>query len=198
MKNNIIKNIIGLICFTLVFSIISPRLAKANEHQDLQINGSFSQEEVIIEQEIVNETDGETDGINQDLGGPRINLEDEIQIEPRIAPLIPLLATVTIRYGVPFLARTASKKIVYVSKHAAEQAVDRKITGKMIDDALSNGTKYVDGWSGERIAWLENESENKRTAVLLKKGTDEIDTVYNQKSKKLKWLKSTWQYVGDK
>lgn len=42
----------------------------------------------------------------------------------------------------------------------------------MIDDALSNGTKYVDGWSGERISWLENEFEfefeNKRTAVLLK------------------------------
>ncbi|MEK4091741.1 hypothetical protein [Viridibacillus sp. FSL H8-0110] len=197
MKNKIIKNIIGLICFALVFSIISPSLAKASETQDLQINDSFSQE-VINEQEIVNETDGETDGINQDLDGPRINLEDEIQIESRIAPLIPLLATVTIRYGVPFLARTASKRIVYVSKHAAEQAVDRKITGKMIDDALSNGVKYVDGWSGERIAWLENESENKRTAVLLKKGTDEIDTVYNQKSKKLKWLKSTWQYVGDK
>ncbi|MFF2175971.1 hypothetical protein ACFVT8_05835 [Lysinibacillus sp. NPDC058147] len=53
----------------------------------------------------------------------------------------------------------------------------------MIDDALSNGTKYVDGWSGERISWLENEFENKRTAVLLKKGTDEIDTVYKQKSK---------------
>ncbi|MGE7111978.1 hypothetical protein [Lysinibacillus sp. NPDC047702] len=67
-----------------------------------------------------------------------------------------------------------------------------------MDDALSNGAKYVDGWSGERIAWLENESENKRTAVLLKKDTDEIDTVYNQKAKKLKWLKSTWQYVGDK
>ncbi|MEB2280068.1 hypothetical protein LAV73_08645 [Lysinibacillus xylanilyticus] len=197
MKNNIIKNIIGLICFTLVFSIISPSFAKASEPQNLQINDSFSQE-VINEQEIVNETDGETDGINQDLGGPRINLEDEIQIEPRIAPVIPLLATVTIRYGVPFLARTASKRIVYVTKHAAEQAVDRKITGKMIDDALSNGTKYVDGWSGARIAWLENESENKRTAVLLNKDTDEIDTVYNQKSKKLKWLKSAWQYVGDK
>ncbi len=41
LKNNIIKNIIGLICFTLVFSIISPSLAKASEPQDLQINDSI-------------------------------------------------------------------------------------------------------------------------------------------------------------
>jgi len=34
-------------------------------------------------------------------------------------------------------------------------------------------------------------------AVLLNKNTDVIDTVYNQKEKKLKCLKSNWQYQGD-
>ncbi|MGE7998522.1 hypothetical protein ACQKOF_07570 [Lysinibacillus sp. NPDC093190] len=189
MKNNIIKNIIGLICFTLIFSIISPSLAKASEPQGLQINDSFSQE-VINEQEIVNETDG----INQDLGGPRINLEDEIQIEPRIAPLIPLLAGVAIRSGISFIARTSTGAVVKVSEHAAKRAVERKITGKMIDDALTNGTKYVDLLSGERVAWNEN---GNNVAVLLNKNSDEIDTVYDEDGKKLKWWKSSWKYVGN-
>jgi len=203
LKNNIFRNIIGLICFTLIFSIVSPSFAFASEPEDLQINDSFNQEinyeqEINNEQEIINETDGETDGetdvINQDLGGPRIDLEDEIQIESRIAPVIPLLATVTIRYGVPFLAKTASKRIVYVSKHATEQAIDRKITAKMIDKALTDGEKYVDGFSGARISW---DQSGNGIAVLLKKNSDEIDTVYPEDHKKLKWLKSSWKYVGD-
>lgn len=66
-----------------------------------------------------------------------------------------------------------------------------------VDEALTKGSKYVDGWSGERIGWLEGASLNQRTAVLLNKNTDVIDTVYNQKEKKLKWLKSNWQYKGD-
>lgn len=193
MKNKIIKNIIGLICFTLVFGIISPSLAKASETQDLQINDSFSQE-VINEQEIVNETDGETDGINQDLDGPRINLEDEIQIESRIAPLIPLLAGVVIRSGVSFVARTSTGHVVRVTEHAAKRAVERKITGKMIDQSLAKGTKYVDALSGERVTWAGN---GNKVAVLLKKNTDVIDTVYDEDSKKLKWFQSSWQYVGD-
>ncbi|MGE7840558.1 hypothetical protein ACQKNX_07180 [Lysinibacillus sp. NPDC093712] len=200
LKKNCVKSFVAFICFVLAFTMISPNLAKANEYQDLQLNNSF--QETTIGNELENDSIIRLD-TNQDLDVPfnELNNPDvliDAELQPFIAPVIPLLAAVTIRYGVPFLAKTASKRIVYVSKHAAEQAYDRGITGKMMDDALSNGTKYVDGWSGERIAWLENESENNRTAVLLKKVTDEIDTVYNQKSKKLKWLKSTWQYVGDK
>jgi len=58
MKNNLIKSIIGLICFTLVFSIISPSLAQATESQDLQINNSFSQETLVdneIDKEEIND-----------------------------------------------------------------------------------------------------------------------------------------------
>ncbi|GAB0171810.1 DUF4258 domain-containing protein [Lysinibacillus sp. CTST325] len=197
MKNNLIKSIIGLIFFTLVFSIISPSLAKASESQDLQINNSFDQEEALTD----NEFDGETDGVNQNLdmpsdssNDPRINLEDEFEIQPRIAPAIPLLAGIIIRSGVSFIARTSTGNVVRVSAHAAERAVERKITAKMIDQSLAKGTKYVDLLSGERVAWAEN---GNKVAVLLNKNSDVIETVYDTTSKKLKWFKNYWQYIGD-
>lgn len=196
MKNNLIKSIIGLIFFTLVFSIISPSLAKANESQDLQINNSINQEETLA----VNELDGETDGLNQILDTPsdsfndRINLEDEFEIQPRIAPVIPLLAGIVIRSGVSFIARTSTGNVVRVSAHAAERAVERKITAKMIDQSLANGTKYVDILSGERVAWASN---GNKVAVLLNKNSDVIETVYDTTSQKLKWFKNSWQYIGD-
>lgn len=67
----------------------------------------------------------------------------------------------------------------------------------MIDEALSKGTKYVDMLSGERIVWLELGPLKKQTAVLLKKNSDEIDTVYDQAWVKNKWMKSNWQFFND-
>ncbi|UZM99826.1 hypothetical protein OL548_07385 [Lysinibacillus sp. MHQ-1] len=54
----------------------------------------------------------------------------------------------------------------------------------MIDDALTNGTKYVDVLSGERVAWID--TGGNQVAVLLKKDTDVIDTVYFEDHKKVK------------
>ncbi len=199
MKNNFIKSFIVFLSFILIFSILSPSLANASEpqSQDLQINDSLSQETPVVE-----DVENDSNGVNQDsnipLDGPRINLEDEVQPDPElqqfIAPVIPLLAGVAIRSGVSFIARTSSGAVVKVSEHAAKRAVERKITGKMIDDALTNGTKYVDLLSGERVAWNEN---GNNVAVLLNKNSDEIDTVYDEDGKKMKWWKSSWKYVGN-
>ncbi|WP_141396944.1 hypothetical protein [Ureibacillus xyleni] len=62
---------------------------------------------------------------------------------------------------------------------------------------MTKGTKYVDGWSRERIAWDQNATVGQKTAVLLRPNTDLIDTVYPETHQKTKWIKSTWQYVGD-
>lgn len=129
----------------------------------------------------------------ENINGPTIN-NPEIEVQPLVAPLIPLLATVTIRAGVSLLARTSTGHVVRISKHAADQAVDRKISGAMMDKALSKGTKYKDILSGERVSWNQN---GDGVAVLLNKKTDEIDTVYFEDHQKLKWVKNTWQYLGD-
>lgn len=201
MKNNIFKNIIGLICFTLIFSIVSPSFAFASEPLDADLISPVNQETVIVK-EIDNDTKSENQEIIQDettlideISPPSI--DNEIEAQPYALPLVPLLAGIVIKKGVEYVVKTSAGRIVKISVHAADQAVDRKITGKMIDEALTKGSKYVDGWSGERIGWLEGASLNQRTAVLLNKNTDVIDTVYNQKEKKLKWLKSNWQYKGD-
>lgn len=122
------------------------------------------------------------------LNGPVIN-------DGEITPLVlPLLAAVVIRAGVPFVARLATGQVVKVSGHAATRAVERKVTGKMLDNALNTGTKYVDILSSERIAWAQDTSG---VAVLLNPNTDVIDTVYIEDSKKLKWFKNSWKYIGD-
>ncbi|WP_253734903.1 hypothetical protein [Lysinibacillus fusiformis] len=201
MKNNIFKNIIGLICFTLIFSIVTPSFAFASESQDADLISNVNQETGSVN-EIENDTVSENLEIIQDettqiddISPPSI--DNEMEAQPYALPVVPLLAGIVIKKGVEYVVKTSAGRIVKISAHAADQAVDRKITGKMIDEALTKGSKYVDGWSGERIGWLEGASLNQRTAVLLNKNTDVIDTVYNQKEKKLKWLKSNWQYKGD-
>lgn len=206
MKNNIFKNIIGLICFTLIFSIVSPSFAFASESQDADLINPVNQETVIVN-EIDNDTeDNDTESENleiiqdettqiDDISPPSI--DNEIEAQPYALPLVPLLAGLVIKRGVTYIVKTSSGRIVKISAHAADQAVDRKITGKMMDEALSKGSKYVDGLSQARISWLEGAPMNQRTAVLLNKNTDVIDTVYDQKDKKLKWFKSNWQYIGD-
>ncbi|MGE7090444.1 hypothetical protein ACQKII_03075 [Lysinibacillus sp. NPDC048646] len=64
----------------------------------------------------------------------------------------------------------------------------------MIDKALTDGEKYVDALSGERVSW---DQSGNGIAVLLKKNSDEIDPVYPENHKKFKWFKNTWQYVRD-
>ncbi|MGE7921083.1 hypothetical protein ACQKM9_19395 [Viridibacillus sp. NPDC093762] len=64
----------------------------------------------------------------------------------------------------------------------------------MIDQSLAKGTKYVDAFSGERVAWAGN---GNKVAVLLKKNTVVIDTVYDEDPMKMKWFQISWQYVGD-
>lgn len=164
---------------------------------DVTVESSEVKQETNLNLETLETDDLSLDGSIplENLNGPRLNSpESEMEIQLFVLPVIPLLAAVTIiRAGVSFLARTASGHVVRVSGHAAEQAVARKITGAMMDNALSKGTKYKDILSGERIAW----NQNGKVAVLLKKNTDEIDTVYTEDHQKLKWIKSTWQYVGD-
>lgn len=201
MKNTIFRNIIGLICFTLIFSIVSPSFAFASESQDADLISPVNPETGSV-YEIENDTEFENLEIIQDettqiddICPPSI--DNEIEAQPYALPVVPLLAGIVIKKGVEYVVKTSAGRIVKISAHAADQAVDRKITGKMIDEALTKGSKYVDGWSGERIGWLEGAPLNQRTAVLLNKNTDVIDTVYDQKEKKLKWLKSNWQYKGD-
>ncbi|NOG28496.1 hypothetical protein HL291_12815 [Lysinibacillus fusiformis] len=190
-----------MICFTLIFSIVTPSFAFASESQDADLISNVNQETGSVN-EIENDTVSENLEIIQDettqiddISPPSI--DNEMEAQPYALPVVPLLAGIVIKKGVEYVVKTSAGRIVKISAHAADQAVDRKITGKMIDEALTKGSKYVDGWSGERIGWLEGASLNQRTAVLLNKNTDVIDTVYNQKEKKLKWLKSNWQYKGD-
>ncbi len=131
-----------------------------------------------------------------DLSGPRINLGTEVEplVQPLVLPIIPLLATVTIRVAVPFLARTTQGVVVKISKHAAEQAMARNITGKMMDEALSTGLKHVDTGSGARVIW---KTSSHKTAVLLEKYSDEVSTVYKQEAKKAKWERNNWSFKGD-
>ncbi|QPA59126.1 hypothetical protein INQ55_01640 [Lysinibacillus sphaericus] len=197
-KLNFFKGFVALICFALAFSIISPSLAFASESQAVELEVSLNQEPNIIEVE--NESQIDNQEINtdvntsiDDLNGPRADFESEVQ--PNALPVIPLLAGLVIRQGVSYIVKTSSKRVLKLRSHASDQAVDRGITGKMIDDALTNGTKYVDVLSGERVAWID--TGGNQVAVLLKKDTDVIDTVYFEDHKKLKWFKSNWKYVGD-
>ncbi|KOY80181.1 hypothetical protein MHB44_22200 [Lysinibacillus sp. FSL H8-0500] len=200
-KVKFLKGFVALVCFVLAFSIISPSLAFASESQDADLISPINQETVIV-----NESDNDTKAENleiiqdettqiDDINPPSIN--NEIEAQPYALPVVPLLAGIVIKKGVEYIVKTSAGRIVKISAHAADQAVARKITGEMIDQALSNGTKYVDILSGERISWLDGAPMNQRTAVLLNKNTDVIDTVYDQKDKKLKWFKSNWQYKGD-
>ncbi|MDC6267985.1 hypothetical protein PP722_09895 [Lysinibacillus sphaericus] len=173
----------------------------ASESQDADLISPVNPETGSV-YEIENDTEFENLEIIQDettqiddISPPSI--DNEIEAQPYALPVAPLLAGIVIKKGVEYVVKTSAGRIVKISPHAADQAVDRKITGKMIDEALTKGSKYVDGWSGERIGWLEGAPLNQRTAVLLNKNTDVIDTVYDQKEKKLKWLKSNWQYKGD-
>ncbi|WP_324728742.1 hypothetical protein VO178_19320 [Lysinibacillus fusiformis] len=173
----------------------------ASESQDADLISPVNPETGSV-YEIENDTEFENLEIIQDettqiddISPPSI--DNEIEAQPYALPVVPLLAGIVIKKGVEYVVKTSAGRIVKISAHAADQAVDRKITGKMIDEALTKGSKYVDGWSGERIGWLEGAPLNQRTAVLLNKNTDVIDTVYDQKEKKLKWLKSNWQYKGD-
>lgn len=138
----------------------------------------------------------ELNDINQlpteSFNGPRINLESEVQPQ-FIFPIVPLLVGVTIRFGVSFVARTAAGNVGRVSAHAAEQAVTRKISAQMMDKSLSSGLKYVDKFSGERITWYRGN----QTAVLLKKTTDEVSTVYLQPAPKASWVRKNWEWFGD-
>lgn len=154
-------------------------------------------ESLVIQQEkiLINELNDKNQEFTLPLEDLRIELENEI--EPTALPAIPLLAGLVIRSGATYIAKTTSKKIVKVSDHATRQAVKRQITGAMMDEALSKGTKYVDILSGERIVWLELGPLKQQTAVLLKKNSDEIDTVYDQEWVKNKWIKSNWQFFND-
>ena len=195
LKKNYFKSFVALICFALTFSIISPSLAFASEPQEIKLENSLNQESIIV-----NEVNYELQDVNQDvftpindLNSPRIDLESEVQ--PLALPVIPILAGLVIKKGVTYIVKTSSKRILKLRDHASDQAVDRGITGKMIDDALTDGTKYVDIFSGERVSWID--TGGRQVAVLLKKNTDVIDTVYFEDHKKGKWFKSNWKYVGD-
>lgn len=106
-----------------------------------------------------------------------------MEVQPYVVTLIPLLATLTIRAGVSFLARTYAGHVVKVSGHTASRAVERKITRLMIDKSLTQSAKFVDILSGERVTWAEN---GNKVAILIRKNTDIIDTIYDEDHKNLK------------
>lgn len=185
--NKVSYKLISVIAtFALVFSMIGGSVTFANEtFVDAEDNP-----EVIQELNLYSDLDY-FDG-TVPLENSNVLLVVDGEVVPHVAPLIPLLAAVVIRAGVPFIARLASGQVVRMSAHGASRAVERKITAKAIDNALSKGEKYVDILSGERIALGQD-----GVAVLLNPKSDTIDTVYYQDGKKLKWFKSNWKFIGD-
>lgn len=104
-----------------------------------------------------------------------------------------VLMCLTLAFSIisPSLAEASESQDSQINSSIPETTVDNEFDNNLNNESSdvnqdllvdpSKGTKYVDGWSGERIAWDEN---GNGVAVLLRKGTDEIDTVYDEDHQK--------------
>lgn len=107
---------------------------------------------------------------------------DEPVITPRVAPLIPFLASAVTSLVIKQGGKHLVKKI---TKHALQRAGQRGITKQQFAHAMRYGQKYTDKKTGAKILY----DKSSKTTLVLDKSGKTVVTTYKQKSPKKVWRK---------
>ncbi|WP_218775586.1 hypothetical protein [Oceanobacillus senegalensis] len=118
-------------------------------------------------------------------------IDDFIKEKSEVQTMVlPLLANITIRSGLSYLARISAGAIIRVGSHTTYRAVQRSITSRNLDDALSYGERYTDIYTGARIAF----DKSKGVAVVVDKTNNKTITTYPILLAKYRWQRSFWSW----
>lgn len=167
------KLVIVLTVFVLSLTFTATGYVQANEQGDFP-----TEEQVNNDKYIVNFSDEELANLQDII----YDDSEEPVITPRIAPLIPFLASAVTSIVIKQGGKHLVKKI---SKHALQRAGQRGITKHQFAHAMRFGQKYTDKKTGAKILY---DKSSKTTLVLDKKGKTVV-TTYKQKSPKKVWRK---------
>ncbi|HDJ3058976.1 TPA: hypothetical protein PP833_001385 [Staphylococcus aureus] len=164
--NKFTKIITIVLIATLLISFTSSEFAEANDYpsekqiKDDPYTSDISKEELKLHKDII------------------FDDSDEAIAVPRMAPLIPFVASAVFK----ILAKQGAKTFVKsISKHALQRAGQRGITKHMMANTLKNGTKYTDKKTGAKIL-----HDRKTGTTLVIKGKNVV-TTYKQNPPKKAW-----------
>lgn len=171
--SKISKLVIFITVFVLTLTFTATGYVQASENEDYP-----SEEQVNNDKYIAHLSDEEIAELYEIISDD----SEEPTITPRIAPIIPYLASAVISIVVKQGGKHLVKKI---SKHALQRAAQRGITKQQFAHTMRFGQKYTDKKTGAKILY---DKSSKTTLVLDKKGKTVV-TTYKQKSPKKVWRK---------
>lgn len=126
-----------------------------------------------------------------------VNIDPELpelpEIDPELSEVSPLVAPI-VYFIAAACAKLIAKKLANVaikfSKHAIDQANDRKVTTQQLADTITGGKKYMDNISRARAIYDKNEN----ILVVFVGNTKEVATIIRPDGGNLakKFVNSNW------
>ncbi|MBF0842328.1 DUF4258 domain-containing protein [Staphylococcus lentus] len=171
--SKISKLVILFTVFVLSLTFTTTGYVQANESEDYPSEAQLNKD-----RDLVQLSDKELAELHNIINDDT----DEPVITPRVAPLIPFLASAVTSLVIKQGGKHLVKKI---TKHALQRAGQRGITKQQFAHAMRYGQKYTDKKTGAKILY----DKSSKTTLVLDKSGKTVVTTYKQKSPKKVWRK---------